>query len=1002
MPENEKNEDKIYKYDAFISYRHTLPDSTVAAGLQTMIEKFKVPKFLGTRNHNRQFRVFRDRDELTTKDLSTMIQEALKDSEFLIVVCSKRTPLSPWCTKEVHEFRKTHDDSKIIPLLIEGEPEESFNAELKTLKMRFVNTDNTEEEKELELLAADIRPDEVKFPSFKGYEELEKSKDPMLQDLTRKSLSLLKKTEIYRIMATILDVSYGDLKLRHRERALKRIIYASVFSSIAMLIFGISVTSLYIKSVISERKANEQSSLMTLNMADTSNEEGNRFLSLLIAREAMRKVNPKMDQYDKIMAQYTRVLNDSLLALPYSSEFIFPTNTQYSFFAVSKDSRWIIANGNLNNAHVYSLENGARLKTLTFESPVTSFAVSPDNRKIFTGTADGKIFSVDAQNYEKSEIMNKSENITTGMAVSPDGKYLYVRKGPFILEVLNTSTLQKLSVVTFEKDNTLKVFKINPVTNNFFIITADNSLKEYDVLTGKLLKQHADPTHNKYSFSRVMNISENGILAYSDPVDTAYRIVIKNLNTGQINYGNNILAQPFSIQISDTGNYLFVSDKRSLISRFNIQNLSQGEEINKTERTAYYMTTENNYIKNIFLSPNEKILMAVMENNKIEVFEGVDVAGAPISYVSDSGKYNGDILISEFTPDNRKIVTSSFDGFIRVINSMSTVETHSLQGRIIGSSRDKNNLLIYNDGNLIRYNFTDNKTTVLGKPAKEFFHMYASFASNNDVSLVALSSLNGEAADIFDVKSKTRIYTTKFHETSPGKIPFIKKVEFSMDGKYVFTLGSDNKIFVSEAKTGKFLFSMENRENGEASTFTLSNDDNFIAVNYVTGKTSIFSLDTKEVIKTLDGEILHIENKGKDLKKLYGQHGNRLFYYIPDKKPVYYTDNNERQGSRNITLNNETVSSDGKYLIVNIASNDTIIIDLATGEKIRTLKTAREFLNSIPVINFNNTRIAYSYDKDKILITEMYTTEKLSEMAANLLKKREMTDEEYNYIGRRR
>ena len=73
MPENEKNEDKVYKYDAFISYRHTLPDSTVAAGLQTMIEKFKVPKFLGTRNHNRQFRVFRDRDELTTKDLSTMM-----------------------------------------------------------------------------------------------------------------------------------------------------------------------------------------------------------------------------------------------------------------------------------------------------------------------------------------------------------------------------------------------------------------------------------------------------------------------------------------------------------------------------------------------------------------------------------------------------------------------------------------------------------------------------------------------------------------------------------------------------------------------------------------------------------------------------------------------------------------------------------------------------------------------------------------------------------------
>ena len=63
-----------------------------------------------------------------------------------------------------------------------------------------------------------------------------------------------------------------------------------------MLIFVVSVTTLYLKSVVSERKANEQSSLMTLNMANEANLQGNRMLGVLIAQEAMKNVSPKMEK----------------------------------------------------------------------------------------------------------------------------------------------------------------------------------------------------------------------------------------------------------------------------------------------------------------------------------------------------------------------------------------------------------------------------------------------------------------------------------------------------------------------------------------------------------------------------------------------------------------------------------------------------------------------------------------------------------------------------------
>ena len=102
MVEIENESEKKYKYDVFISYRHIEPDLTIAKILHETIEKFNIPKHLRTASNEENsiddkhvFRVFRDHEELSTKDLSTMIEEAIANSKNLIVICSKRTSLSP-------------------------------------------------------------------------------------------------------------------------------------------------------------------------------------------------------------------------------------------------------------------------------------------------------------------------------------------------------------------------------------------------------------------------------------------------------------------------------------------------------------------------------------------------------------------------------------------------------------------------------------------------------------------------------------------------------------------------------------------------------------------------------------------------------------------------------------------------------------------------------------------------------------------------------------------
>ena len=123
-----------YKYDAFISYRHVEPDQTVAKYVHQMIETFKAPKEFYKDGKRPVFRVFRDREELAARDLGASIEEALAQSRYLVVICSRRTPLSEWCQKEIEIFKGLHGEERIIPVLIEGEPDEAFPSSLKEIK----------------------------------------------------------------------------------------------------------------------------------------------------------------------------------------------------------------------------------------------------------------------------------------------------------------------------------------------------------------------------------------------------------------------------------------------------------------------------------------------------------------------------------------------------------------------------------------------------------------------------------------------------------------------------------------------------------------------------------------------------------------------------------------------------------------------------------------------------------------------------------------------------
>ncbi|GAA0856070.1 toll/interleukin-1 receptor domain-containing protein [Aliiglaciecola litoralis] len=116
------------QYSAFISYSHA--DEKIARWLMGKLETFNVPsKLVGSDGEfgpipRKIGKVFRDRDELSSSgDLGSTVNQALLNSNSLIVICSPDSAQSKWVNNEVAEFRKLGREQRIFSFIVGGEPQ---------------------------------------------------------------------------------------------------------------------------------------------------------------------------------------------------------------------------------------------------------------------------------------------------------------------------------------------------------------------------------------------------------------------------------------------------------------------------------------------------------------------------------------------------------------------------------------------------------------------------------------------------------------------------------------------------------------------------------------------------------------------------------------------------------------------------------------------------------------------------------------------------------------
>ena len=108
-----------YKNFAFISYSHR--DMAVAKWFQSNLEAYRLPTEI--RNEfdarSRYLRpVFRDETDLNGGILNDQLRQHLRESKFLIVICSKNSVQSDWVNAEAQAFIDMGRLDRIIPIVI--------------------------------------------------------------------------------------------------------------------------------------------------------------------------------------------------------------------------------------------------------------------------------------------------------------------------------------------------------------------------------------------------------------------------------------------------------------------------------------------------------------------------------------------------------------------------------------------------------------------------------------------------------------------------------------------------------------------------------------------------------------------------------------------------------------------------------------------------------------------------------------------------------------------
>ncbi len=778
------------KYFAFVSYQHF--DEEWAKWLVHELEHYRLPSFLNQRDDlPKELRpIFRDIDELSAGNLPKQIQQALLNSNFLIVVCSPYSAKSKWVNQEVEDFINRGRTNKIFPFIINGTPISS-------------------------------NPEEECFP-------------PALRNLPVQETRLGgnvnhrgRDAAFIKIVAGMLNLNFDLLWQRYeREKAEEERAIREQHDNL------LKVQSLFLAEKATNLINNGDSykaRLLALEALPQNMANPNRPF-VIEAEIALRNANQHHDTY-----------------LTGHTEWI----TSISF---SPDNRLIVSGSGDKTVRIWDVSSGHMTHCLYgHDSCVDSVAFSPDGKLIGSASRDKTIRIWDVQSGHALHILHGHSDIINSICFSPDGRFIAsgsndnsvilwdTHSGNMIKQFVgdeydvsgyredicvahvehvafSPDGKQIISSLVGEEARVWDTFtgelkgwiygRCVMYSPNGKLIGSvyDNNINILDAQTHKLIHKLVGHTQriNSINFSSDSNylVSTSGIGGCQKP-DNSIRIW--NLTTGECVrlWGENELP---------TVSASFSSDRKRIISS-SWDKIIKIRDFVANDQYHLWIKKPNPILCSTF-SPNGNLLAFLQSSDKIEIWDFHEKKKLQ-ELIGHEGRINS----ITFSSDGKRIISGSSDETIRIwdVESGSLLNTIEASEYVYSIAISPDDKIIAATCSLGLLNIWDTssgeiiQTFLCTECALEHFNN-VSFSPNGEYIVIAASySLIILKKNINYTMGSSDLY--ELNQILKGHTDHIGSAYFSPDGKDIVSASWDRTIKIWDFTHGIVKHSLEGHTN---------------------------------------------------------------------------------------------------------------------------------------------------------------------------------------------
>ncbi|MGP1345455.1 MAG: toll/interleukin-1 receptor domain-containing protein [Phycisphaerales bacterium] len=405
------------RYWAFISYSSI--DTAIARRLHSKLETYRIPRDLVGRPgrdepvSRRIFPIFRDRDELPlSADLGSSIEDALRASRYLIVLCSPDSATSRWVNEEIRYFKSLGREDRVLAIILRGEP----------------NATDKPGQEELECFAPALRhrigPD--------GQLTADRT-EPIAGDLRKGGDGW--RDAFLKAVAGITGLGFDDLVQRDARRTKRRQFVAGC-ASLAV----VAILSTALAVAISERRGRQaantqrdqeeaaklhEEATIWLERAQAARRNNQPLSAIAFAARALRdpRITPHNDSAQLRNGSDERAIAESIInSCPIRLDEYWPSCAHHDApinAAVFSDDGTIIASGDDSGwLRIWSLAEGTALDSYHFEGEsITALDFSADGAHLAVGNRDAQVHLVHLKTRDVTEIQFKADYVSMPIAL---------------------------------------------------------------------------------------------------------------------------------------------------------------------------------------------------------------------------------------------------------------------------------------------------------------------------------------------------------------------------------------------------------------------------------------------------------------------------------------------------------------------------------------------------------------------------------------------------------